>query len=97
MKKADSDQQIDNPNTGTPLDYSNDLYLVYFEVMDAEGFISVLVSFLGQNILKSCKRFPYGYEVDIPIQCIPDIVRLLSAENIAVYQIVRRGISAAKK
>lgn len=97
MKKTDSEQQIDKLNTGTPLDYSNDLYLVYFEVMNAEGFIRVLVSLLGQDILSSCKRFPYGYEVDIPIQCIPDIVRLLSAKNIAVYQIVRRGISAAKK
>ncbi len=31
----------------------------------------------------------HGYETELPIQCVPDIVRLLSAENIAVYQVVR--------
>jgi hypothetical protein len=31
----------------------------------------------------------HGYETELPIQCVPDLVRLLSAENIAVYQVVR--------
>jgi len=38
---------------------------------------------------KSIKRQKFGYELAIPIQCIPDIVRRLVDKNIAVYQIVR--------
>lgn len=32
---------------------------------------------------------PYGYECELAIQCVPDIVCELAKENIAVYQVIR--------
>ena len=32
---------------------------------------------------------PYGYECGLAIQCVPDIVRELAKQNIAVYQVIR--------
>jgi hypothetical protein len=37
------------------------------------------------------KRLPYGYEAELPIQCLPDVLRTLSVHNIAVYQVVRNA------
>ncbi|MCY9855121.1 hypothetical protein [Vibrio mediterranei] len=37
------------------------------------------------------KRLPYGYEAELPIQCLPDVLRTLSINNIAVYQVVRNA------
>ena len=37
----------------------------------------------GKSILQHC------YELELPIQVIPEVVRLLCANNIAVYQVMR--------
>lgn len=34
---------------------------------------------------------PHGYEVDLPMQLIPEVVRALADKNMAVYQVVRLG------
>jgi len=31
----------------------------------------------------------YGFEFEMPIQCAPDLVRLLLSKNIAIYQLAR--------
>jgi len=75
---------------GTPKDYSDAMYNVYFEIGEWEGAaLGVLETFVGPARSKSIKRQKFGYELAIPIQCIPDIVRRLVDNNIAVYQIVR--------
>ncbi len=75
---------------GTPKDYTNDLYRVYFEVVDTSGIArKVIDDFLGAERTSGVVALAHGYEVELPIQCVPEIVRLLSAENIAVYQVVR--------
>lgn len=85
--------------TGTPSDYTNDLYRVYFEIGDHESFgggvIERFLATRGRDIPTlslhsgSLHRVPYGYELNIPMQLIPEIVRELSRENVAVYQVVR--------
>ncbi|PKH87743.1 hypothetical protein [Colwellia sp. Bg11-28] len=77
---------------GTPRDYSEDMYKVYFELGEWEGrALDILSSFVGEYHSKQILHLEFGYEVAMPIQCIPDVVKLLSKNNIAIYQIVRGG------
>jgi hypothetical protein len=39
--------------------------------------------------LRTLTRLEHGDEIEIPIQCAPDLVRELVTEGIAVYQVVR--------
>lgn len=79
-------------------DYSSVLHRVYFELGEHEGFAgSVLHGFLLARS-EGGALFPYddsllgrrdgGYEVRIPAQIIPEVVRALAARDIAVYQVV---------
>lgn len=75
---------------GTLRDYSEDMYKVYFEIGEWEKVgLNVLTSFVGDTHSKHILHLEFGYELAIPIQCIPEVVRLLSQKNIAIYQIVR--------
>jgi hypothetical protein len=90
---------------GTPQDYSDSLYHVYFEIGEYQGLGKEAIErFLptrcnaGQGQLAESSRIKqvaYGYEVDIPIQVIPEIVRELSKRNVAVYQVVRTARDVA--
>lgn len=76
--------------SGTPRDYSEDLYRVYFEVGEwEEAALGVLESFVGSSQSMNILHLEFGYELAMPIQCVPDVVRLLNEKNIAIYQIVR--------
>jgi hypothetical protein len=80
------------PVAGTPLDYSEDLYRFYLETPVANGTPErVLRDFLGPQHAQRLQRLPHGFEFVAPIQCAPDIVRLLTLENVAVYQLVRQA------
>lgn len=82
-------------NAGTPRDYSEDMYRFYFELIDHEGVAKELISmFLGERHSRGLITVSFGYEFDMPIQCAPDLIRLLSRENIAVYQVVRLAKTA---
>lgn len=91
--------QTSSNHIGTPRDYTDDLYRVYFEVGEHEGFAKgVIVSFLtarSQNdsgssfSSASLRTHGQGYEVDIRMQLIPELVRELAAKNVGVYQVVR--------
>lgn len=84
---------------GTPGEYTDDLYRVYFEVGEFEdsarnAIASALKSYSQGSAHfdftpSSLRQHSHGYEVDIPMQLIPEIVRELAARNVAVYQIVR--------
>ena len=77
---------------GTPLDYSEELYRFYLETVDVDGTAErVLTSFLGPRNAKRLHRLAHGFEFAAPIQCAPDLIRLLTQENIAVYQLVRQA------
>lgn len=75
---------------GTPRDYTSGLYRVYFEVGEFKNSANkILKEFLGPDACGSITELTHGYEVELPIQCVPDIVRELVQANIAVYQVVR--------
>ncbi|MGI9571435.1 MAG: hypothetical protein ACR2PH_17215 [Desulfobulbia bacterium] len=80
----------DNFRIGTPLDYTEGLYRFYFEVQDTDGSAEeIFKKFLGPNRVGCLVRLGHGYELELPIQCAPDVVRRLAKKNIAVYQVVR--------
>jgi hypothetical protein len=90
LKLTDADPPYNSAEIGTPRDYSSDTYRVYFEVSDPHGTaLKIITDFLGAHRTASMVVLAHGYETELPIQCVPDIVRMLSAENIAVYQVVR--------
>ena len=90
LKNTDAKPPYETLEIGTPLDYTNDVYRVYFEVPDATHEAKIIISsFLGQERSEKIVTLAHGYEVELPIQCIPDVVRLLTHANIAVYQVVR--------
>ena len=70
---------------GTPFDYSNNKLPVYFELADK------------QNARKSIERIPFienikdlehGFEIELTIQQIPEVIRSLSQKNIAIYSVI---------
>ena len=85
--------------SGTPADYTDVLYRVYFEVGEHRSLArEVMTRFLASR----CQSTPFlsshpasitrkesGYEVAIPMQIIPELVRELALHNVAVYQVVR--------
>lgn len=87
------------PVSGTPADYSDTLYRVYFEVGEWQHAArDAIRTFLQQrnhpdasfNVRPDAVRErPHGYEADLPMQLIPEVVQALAARNIAVYQVVR--------
>lgn len=90
MKNTEADPPYETSEIGTPRDYTCDLYRVYFEVPDPSGIAGkIIADFVGTERADSIVALAHGYEVELPIQCVPEIVRLLAAQNIAVYQVVR--------
>lgn len=80
-----------DPSTaGTPLDYSTHMYRVYFELGEhQEKAKNVIEEYLGPERSKNLEALPFGYECELAIQCVPDIVRELAKNDIGVYQVVR--------
>jgi hypothetical protein len=92
MSSGDTSPPSERRVIGTPLDYSEDLYEFYVEIVDIDGTAErVLRDFLGPRHAKRLRRLAHGFEFAAPIQCAPDLIRLLTQQNIAVYQLVRRA------
>jgi len=90
MTSKGSNSANPRPVDGSLGDYSEDLYRHFFEVPDQSGTAkSVILEYLGDERSSHLRGVEDGYELDIPIQCAPELVRLLSKDNIAVYQVVR--------
>lgn len=81
----DNDYDSFFKNLSTPLDYSEGLYLVYVEVPVVNNAISAIIS----KHAKITSELEFGYLCEAHMQAIPKIVRSLSLENHAIYQIVR--------
>jgi hypothetical protein len=87
--------------TGTPSDYSDTLYRIYVEIADHGDFgkrvIERFLSTRGRDIpglqfeADGLQRIADGYELHLPIQLVPELVRELGRENVAVHQVVRLG------
>lgn len=90
MKNTDAAPPYETSELGTPLDYTNDVYRVYFEVRDQDHVVKKIISdYIGEERASKIVTLTHGYETELPIQAVPDIIRLLTAENIAVYQVLR--------
>ena len=76
--------------SGSPDDYSSDLYRVYFEVGEHEGVArGVIADYFGPLRSQDLVTLAHSYEYNLPVQAVSDLVRALSRENIAVYQVLR--------
>jgi len=81
---------IDFDFVGTPRDYSEQLYRFYIEVPDIDGKVAALLRvFLGVAHEEHMVKRTHGFELDLPMQRAPELVRELSQLNHAIYQIVR--------
>ena len=90
MKSTDATPTCETAEIGTPKDYTDDLYLIYFEVGEYQGKArKILESYLGEERKASIQTLAHGYIVEIALQNTPDIVKRLADENIAVYQVNR--------
>jgi hypothetical protein len=90
------DASQSDPRSGTPADYTAALYRVYFEVGEWQNIArdairDFLLSHPGVEFQPSDLRArDHGYEVDLPMQLIPEVVRALAEHNVAIYQVLRR-------
>ena len=90
MKSNEANPPYETQEIGTPKDYTNDLYRFYFEVGEYEEKAKTIIrEFLGPEKSKSLITLPHGYIVELPIQCVPDLIILLANENIGIYQVNR--------
>jgi hypothetical protein len=90
MKSTDASPPYETSEIGTPLDYTSDVYRFYFEVTKHdEAAKKIILKYTGPEKSNAFIELTHGYEVELPIQCVPDIVRELVNGNIAVYQVVR--------
>ncbi len=95
MKNEEATPPYETLEIGTPQDYSSDVYKIYFEVGEHNSAaLKVLKKFLGNNRKQTINRLTHGYEMELPIQCVPEIVALLSEKNIAIYQVIRYAKTA---
>ena len=60
-----------------------------FARLTIEKYAFVVEDFLPEHYGARIVDLDYGFEFEMPIQCAPNLVRLLSNENIAIYQLVR--------
>ncbi|MFN4161946.1 MAG: hypothetical protein ACK4FW_08205 [Stenotrophomonas sp.] len=100
---ADEDTPMDSsepdPAQGTPREYSDALYRVYFEVGEWQDIArDAITAFLVERSRDhpafdfapaALEVKAHGYEVDLPMQLIPEVVRVLAERNVGIYQVVR--------
>lgn len=67
-----------------------------FEIGEFEGLgKGIIERYLASNGHRAdtksylLRTVQYGYELEIPMQVIPEIIQALSRERVAVYQVVR--------
>ncbi len=86
----ESEEQTDSVNIGMPRDYSENMYRFYLELADCSHNTRRLIEeFLPQHHATRIADLDHGFEIEMPIQCAPDLVRHLMKNNIAIYQLVR--------
>ncbi|CAC9587814.1 hypothetical protein BHECKSOX_2209 [Bathymodiolus heckerae thiotrophic gill symbiont] len=90
MRNDEATPPYETLEIGTPKDYLSDIYRIYFEVGEYQGAaLKILTEYAGGKCKSTINQLAHGYEVEMPIQCVPDVVYRLSEKNIAVYQVIR--------
>jgi hypothetical protein len=86
-------QTTDAPADGgvaPPRDYSDRAYRFYLELADCREHVRRKIeAFLPEAHAARVVECAHGFELEMPIQCAPDLVRHLAGQNIAIYQLVR--------
>lgn len=72
---------------GTPFDYGDDKIDVYFEVADKNSTKKILENL---DFINNIKEMDYGFQLNITIQQIPEVIRYLSEENVAIYSVIQK-------
>ena len=68
----------------------HDVYRFYFEIAEHNGIARrIIENYLGKEKFRSIIRLEHGYEIELPIQCSPELTKELVAGGIGIYQIVR--------
>jgi hypothetical protein len=71
---------------GTPRDYSEDMYRFYLELADRGPATRRLIeAFLPPQHASRIVELEHGFELKMPVQCAPDLVRHLASQNVAIY------------
>lgn len=70
---------------GTPFDYSDDKIKVYFKVASMKKTKEIFESI---DFIDEIEEVDHGFELNIAIQQIPEVIRNLSLENIAIYGVI---------
>jgi hypothetical protein len=79
-------------DVATPRDYSERMYRYYLELADIGHDTRRLIEvFLPLHHASRIVQLEHGFELEMPIQCAPDLIRHLAGKNIAIYQLVRLG------
>ena len=88
-----------DPTLDVPAEYNDSLYRVYFEVGEWQNIArDAIIDFLRERSRghatfqfesAALRARAQGYEVDLPMQLIPEVVRALAERNVAIYQVVR--------
>lgn len=79
-----------NAEAGTPRDYSENMYRFYLELADCSPATRRMIEeFLPRNHASRIVDLAHGFELEMPIQCAPDLVRHLTTQRVGVYQLVR--------
>jgi hypothetical protein len=90
MKSSDAVPPYETKEIGTPKDYTSDAYRCYFEVGEHENrALEIFHAYLGPKKSKSLISLTHGFEVELAIQCVPDLVRELVSADVGVYQVIR--------
>lgn len=74
---------------GTPFDYSEDTVPVYFEIADKQSTKEIMEDMC---FIDNIKDLQYGFEVKIARQQIPEVIRSLSENNIAIYAVIPKNV-----
>lgn len=86
----DTPAELGNEHIGTPRDYSESMYRFYLELADCSPATRLLIEeFLPEYHATRIMDLDYGFELEMPIQCAPDLARHLMSKNVAIYQLVR--------
>ncbi|MBI9044962.1 MAG: hypothetical protein JEZ06_10780 [Anaerolineaceae bacterium] len=90
MKSTDAKPPYETLEIATPRDYTSDMYRFYFEVGEYQGSAKTIIQdFLGPEKSKSLVSLPHGYEIELAIQCVPDLIQNLVNDGIGIYQVIR--------
>jgi hypothetical protein len=73
---------------GTPLDYSEDKIVVYLEVVNKIGMRAAMEHIHFADIIEELES---GFSMEMAIQQIPELIKCLVQENIAIYAVVREN------